>query len=422
MIPLFEDVIGKTCALVQAALPSLQEVILIRDLQGKVHLIFKFPTDPEGREILPNDYGTTVEQLRQDLTQALDAYWGGSIWRKKKGLEEKLVAEAERQSAPFAGPSGSAVTWKIVERQLSKTAWLRRKTPPWAQAPDAPAIVSFFSFKGGVGRTTALTAAALCLAAAGKKVCVIDLDIEAPGVGALMGSPSAWNLVNYLTECQVLGRRPDWSLLDVPTVDAALTGDGSIRVLPAGDLDGRYLEKISRLDFEGYVRMNSAEHPLSVLLTHIREELNPDFILMDCRSGLHDIGGLSLNGLSHLDVLFAMDTPQNWDGLALLLRLLAPESGQAPPNFMLVHAMAMTKHNAGAHDDFRNRAYDILSEEYFSDETVVPSIDDPLYGTPIPHRDDLVQISALQAVLDDLRGKPYRDLVDRMSVLVEKVL
>lgn len=53
----------------------------------------------------------------------------------------------------------------------------------WATGPD---LVSFHSFKGGVGRTTALmTYVAACmqdLSAGPKKILVIDADLEAPGV------------------------------------------------------------------------------------------------------------------------------------------------------------------------------------------------------------------------------------------------
>ncbi|HBF29741.1 KGGVGR-motif variant AAA ATPase [Rhizobium sp.] len=52
--------------------------------------------------------------------------------------------------------------------------------------PDGPEMVSFHSFKGGVGRTTALmTYVAACMDDRGvdaKKILVIDADLEAPGV------------------------------------------------------------------------------------------------------------------------------------------------------------------------------------------------------------------------------------------------
>jgi len=50
------------------------------------------------------------------------------------------------------------------------------------EAPAFPHFVTFYSFKGGVGRTLALANTALLLAKHGRKVLVIDADLEAPGL------------------------------------------------------------------------------------------------------------------------------------------------------------------------------------------------------------------------------------------------
>src|SRR3990172_10784009 len=43
-------------------------------------------------------------------------------------------------------------------------------------------IITFYSYKGGVGRSLALANVATLLAQHGKKVLVIDFDLEAPGL------------------------------------------------------------------------------------------------------------------------------------------------------------------------------------------------------------------------------------------------
>jgi MinD-like ATPase involved in chromosome partitioning or flagellar assembly len=48
---------------------------------------------------------------------------------------------------------------------------------------DRGKIVTFYSYKGGVGRTMAMANAGAFLAAAGKKVLLVDWDLEAPGEG-----------------------------------------------------------------------------------------------------------------------------------------------------------------------------------------------------------------------------------------------
>src|SRR4051812_3785688 len=50
-------------------------------------------------------------------------------------------------------------------------------------SPDIkPRIVTFYSYKGGTGRSMALANVAWILAANGKRVAVIDWDLEAPGL------------------------------------------------------------------------------------------------------------------------------------------------------------------------------------------------------------------------------------------------
>ncbi len=43
-------------------------------------------------------------------------------------------------------------------------------------------IVTFYSYKGGVGRSMALANTAVLLARQGKRVLVVDWDLEAPGL------------------------------------------------------------------------------------------------------------------------------------------------------------------------------------------------------------------------------------------------
>ncbi len=45
-----------------------------------------------------------------------------------------------------------------------------------------PTIISFYSFRGGVGRSMAMLNVGVLLARAGRRVLLVDLDLEAPGL------------------------------------------------------------------------------------------------------------------------------------------------------------------------------------------------------------------------------------------------
>ena len=88
--------------------------------------------------------------------------------------------EAWQQGIPIADTDGL----RVMERQRTKEGWFEAPAvPPWSAARGSPTITSFYSFKGGVGRSTALAATALHLAAAGERVVVLDVDLDAPGSG-----------------------------------------------------------------------------------------------------------------------------------------------------------------------------------------------------------------------------------------------
>ena len=50
------------------------------------------------------------------------------------------------------------------------------------RSPSRGQIVTFYSFKGGTGRTMALANVAWILAANGKRVLIADWDLESPGL------------------------------------------------------------------------------------------------------------------------------------------------------------------------------------------------------------------------------------------------
>ena len=84
-------------------------------------------------------------------------------------------------------PHESTKKLRILGRHLTKSGWFEAPAePPWKlRAEHEPAIVLFYSFKGGVGRSTALAATASHLASNGDQVVVLDADLDAPGVASM---------------------------------------------------------------------------------------------------------------------------------------------------------------------------------------------------------------------------------------------
>jgi hypothetical protein len=188
-----------------------------------------------------------------------------------------------------------------------------------------------------------------------------------------------------------------------------------IVVFPAGRIDSGYIDKIARIDINGDETVMGLEN----LLKEIKRIHSPDFIFLDVRAGLHDIGGLSLNTLSHLNILFCLDTNQSWNGLNPVLEILAKMNDR---ELLLVHAMATPPRiDPKAHEKFREKAFEVFHDHYFTDEEEMPDINDQFapYGIPIFAEEALANLSSftspgtMASILS--AGSPYRVLVSKMG-------
>ncbi|MDR1004683.1 MAG: AAA family ATPase [Prevotellaceae bacterium] len=184
-----------------------------------------------------------------------------------------------------------------------------------------PRIV-FYSIKGGVGRSTALSAAAWSFAEMGKRVLALDMDLESPGItSSLLPSEKMpmYGITDWLVED--LTDNGDTVIGDmVATSD--LSRNGEILVVPGhGKNAGEYVEKLGRawmpkILFEQrtpwYKRLNC-------LISDLEKRWNPDILLIDSRAGIDEISIACLTCLkADTLLLFAIDSAQTWNGYQIL--------------------------------------------------------------------------------------------------------
>ncbi len=210
-------------------------------------------------------------------------------------------------------------------------------------SPGRAKRVVFYSYKGGVGRTTGLLLTAWVLANRGKQVALVDFDLEAPGLAAITLWPSEMpqkGVVDYLVE------RPVLSALDAENrkyrlgneylqkVSLEVGGNGRIHILPAGRVDSLYAEKLAYASIEHIERLPA--NPLDQLFTHLEEALpEVELILIDSRTGIADIGGSLLFKYADVICAFYYDNSQNLEGMALLdqYRQRIPQGRHSPELF-----------------------------------------------------------------------------------------
>jgi hypothetical protein len=84
---------------------------------------------------------------------------------------------------------------------------------------------------------------------------------------------------------------------------------------------------------------------------------------------LHDLGGLSLHALSHLEVLVSRATPQGLAGLALTLKALARRRPPAELECIVVHSLAPLPENSELgrqqREQFRDESYKLFQRHVY---------------------------------------------------------
>lgn len=271
---------------------------------------------------------------------------------------------------------------RILERRIAGHDWLCR---PAAPIPGVPPVIAFASHKGGVGRSTALCVAAAHLAATGRNVLAIDLDLEAPGLSAMLLPDDRTPPLGALDFYVENGLRPigrDF-LEDMIAVSPLTTGRGVVHVVPAigrrsEDHPQNVLGKLSR----AYLETVAPGQPPRTFLDQTRDliqglaELRSyDAILIDARAGLNETTAAILLGLGAQCLLFGIDTPQTFQGYRYLLAFLGryrPDQEETGPDWRarlrMVHAKAAANPDAwerfhdSAYDLFANTLYDLADE------------------------------------------------------------
>jgi hypothetical protein len=171
----------------------------------------------------------------------------------------------------------------------------------------------------------------------------VDLDLEAPGLGALLLSEETvpeFGTLDFLVENNI--EKLDEAFFgDLVGPSGLATQGGRIDVIPAfGRKSLRnpadVLAKISR----AYVEDLRSDGSTATILDQIRELVDHfavaaryDAVLVDARAGLHETTAASVLGLGADVLLFGLDEPQTFQGYAALLahlsRLMPLEPRQA---------------------------------------------------------------------------------------------
>ncbi len=183
-------------------------------------------------------------------------------------------------------------------------------------------VTTFYSFKGGVGRTMALINVAVDLARRGRRVLAVDFDLEAPGLdtfdlpGASRTTPGMIDFVSAYLNTGQAPRADEYVFESSGTGD----GDGGLWVMPSGAHRDTYAATLARIDWGLLYEQHDGYLLFEDLKEQWREFVNPDYVLIDSRTGHTDVGGICTRQLPDAVVVLFFPNAQNLRGLTKVVR------------------------------------------------------------------------------------------------------
>jgi len=232
------------------------------------------------------------------------------------------------------------------------------------QSPYTGQVVTFYSFKGGTGRTMALANVAWILAANGKRVLVADWDLESPGLYRFF-QPFLDANVGERPGIVDFVRRYEWAAVEADidsdmlhtgseqsreAARAAVTAivdehvrqvagytiplgwkfpdDGVLHFLTSGKqtANGDYQATLSALDWDNFYDNLHGGQFFDALRDFMKS--NYDYVLIDSRTGLSDVADICTVHLPDVVVdCFTLAT-QGIEGAAMIARMIQQHTGR----------------------------------------------------------------------------------------------
>ena len=420
---------------------GLDEVNLVRDAKGRISVY-----------VVPQNHYTVAENsvdvLKNDLTTNIGGFFSDTIFVEgaedwTKDLFDKIHELRVEDQDPPSG-ANTSVKWYVVERGIAKKAWIQccqKEQAAWPYGdtqPDAsevlPKIVTFFSYKGGMGRTTALTAVALELLRRKKNVLMLDTDLEAPGLSTFFfpADDAGYirkGTVDYLQEKSMNPNTPmNMSDYIIPLTSPVYmeNGMGNLYLVSGGKLNDEFLLKLARIDSQELVGENLKKN-LVQLLKDCCEALKGsggiDYILIDSRAGFHDMAGVVTAQIPHGIVLFGKDSFQSWFGIQQAVRTIATSQADKPFAIMVDSACGVNGIvSEEEKEHFRQKSYEVFCSDYY-DNDMQPGIrasreaHDPVFVRYMPALSGDIQLydeNRTEDLKTQLSDQPYREIAERI--------
>ena len=194
----------------------------------------------------------------------------------------------------------------LTEFALRRSVVIRGLQGDMGERPGR--VVTFYSFKGGVGRTLTLANCAAQCASWGYRVLCVDWDLEAPGLRHYfepLGAGPGRGVVDLTCDREI-----DWRSC-VQKLDHGAEG-GELHFIPAGcDDEDRFAGQLAEIDWNELYASGLGDHIERWRSDWIRSY---DLVFLDSRTGYTDAGGICTAQLPDITVFLFAPNLQGLEG------------------------------------------------------------------------------------------------------------
>jgi MinD-like ATPase involved in chromosome partitioning or flagellar assembly len=197
-------------------------------------------------------------------------------------------------------------------------------------------IITFYSYKGGTGRSMALANVAWILASNGKRVLTLDWDLEAPGLHRYFypflldkDLTTSDGVIDFVTNFALSAITPfesnkepppDWyvphaNILRYATsLEWEFPDHGTIDFIPAGRQGASYSTRVNSFNWQDFYDRLGGGAFINAAKERMRVEY--DYILIDSRTGVSDTSGICTVQMPDILVVCFTLNNQSIDGAA----------------------------------------------------------------------------------------------------------
>lgn len=416
-------------------IPNGLKVYILRDVLCKINIV----TSSHDSNTI--NYDDIFSKIFKDINEE----WIGETFI---GEDDILENTNEEEIIPLNKLANENIFW--VEKIYHLESWKSYSEKPREANPEntKAKVICFYSYKGGVGRTTlaSFTAAELSQKY-DKRVVIIDADIEAPGLiyqyfGKDFELSKCKGLIDFFLypgdinpnefkENFLLSHELNNKNLFLMPASSEFFEYNKLRKFPdkaETSISENYFQKIGRLSL-----IHDGSEARDRLLNLINESIKPDLILVDLRTGLTDIGGLfTSDDISDLNVFVGYPDNQTLPGLDFFIKnsklSINIDENFLMPKVLFVHSPA-ARDEAGEvyqknKDDFRTLINQFIGQSSSNRLTNLDESTDPIFFD-IPYQQTLrakiFSNGIMKVHKDNMLNpefKPYQDFSTRVFELL----